>query len=291
MPHPIIQVARVFDQAIERYCLEYDRHAIAMRDIDAELSALVPAAARCHYPKAAAAQFDKRNLYAERRDALWEIYEEMLLEHGPVPTFSIRDFDDADPIRKQESDQIYRRHTRRHDNAIDLSDLSDELVATLRLERLAGRLIKELTPQEAHQRAFAEIAVRVARKMESLVDWKTKQFESRGGRLVGSTRVPSASFDAWKLSWAAGNEIATACDDMRLLAEEAGCDGMLNASTISRLGNELNGAPYRSRMKVEIGAGLQLVFFKDHLEYHFSPVLLEALNLGASKFLELEGKA
>lgn len=281
MPQRIVQLAALFDAARKQ---AWDAHLVYIEQvsrINTEVAEAVRNAGLVPDALQLPREFDAASCYAEHRNLLWKLYSSLLAESGRVPTIDIAEFDERGP--EWAPRESGRRHRRRHGQ---LDDLSQEEAAELSLERLASRLLAELPSEVAHHSALREAAGEADRVMRNLIGYYRKTtFEKRNGRLVGSRWTPRDQHNSWKLAWDAGSDLSRDVEALRVIAEAEGAGALLDASRITAL-IELNGVRYQSRMTVEVGAGLRLVFFKTSLEFHFTPELMDAIQAGVMSRLE-----
>jgi len=145
---------------------------------------------------------------------------------------------------------------------------------------LAERLLRYYSPENATALALREASDRVFRYFQPM-HWNQHGvvIATRGDRRVIEARLWWESFSSWEISYSSSEtliEIVRAIST--LLSHSAHADQLTESGLQSAL-RAIGARKYSSRMRLDLGPGLAMIFFKDKIEYVFAAPVLEALQI------------
>lgn len=153
---------------------------------------------------------------------------------------------------------------------------------TRSIEAYATSLIAAYSPEKATALALSEAAC-VVNDYFARPHWKKEPVIAKSikDRLVLEADVYWDSYDSWRLGTGCRTRLFKLMTAMCALLHSAGQQGAIySTEDFSFLANH---GRYTSRERFECGPGLDLVVFKDKIQFHFQPGALEAIQIAANE--------
>ena len=143
----------------------------------------------------------------------------------------------------------------------------------------ANAMMARNNPEQAKARALAEQAHTVLTLINPCYPRipSTMKVKEVKGRRVISRELYNSSWEKWQLCYSKRHEIITALFAMRLLLK--GTDQAEDVYQTKEGRHFLEQGRYESRQRVNFGPGLDLMFFKERMELHFTQVVWETLQV------------
>lgn len=152
------------------------------------------------------------------------------------------------------------------------------------LVSIAERALEHYSPANAMALALREAADEVNRYFTPpRSDIPSKIVLTRGDRRVLSHYLSTDGYTDWELSWTGAEHLAKVVRCIAQLLSQSEQADAIGDHAVQVALNTINGRRYSSRMRLPLGPGVQLVFFKKDVEYHFTPAALEALQLAIAE--------
>lgn len=145
---------------------------------------------------------------------------------------------------------------------------------------VANQLLDEFTPDKARKTALSQSAACLDHYFRPY-SGASDRIVDRGRSKVISRHLATYTSDPWEMTHASRTLIHEVVDHIRLLLADAGLpDAVQHTHSLSMT---LARGSYASRQSVQCGPGLTLVFFKQRIEYHFQPSVLDALQIAITE--------
>lgn len=156
---------------------------------------------------------------------------------------------------------------------------------------LAEQMVERFSPERARLASLEEAACRVFAYFAGSA-WKPRpvQIVERRGKKVLSHHIYCETYSPWRMNHGGRDELGAVIDGMRLLLAdvERGHSVQSNNGELAQL---LAHGRFESRMSVEVGPALSLVFFKEKIEFHFAPDVLDLLQASIATYRLLAQEA
>jgi hypothetical protein len=149
---------------------------------------------------------------------------------------------------------------------------------------IAERALKHYSPENAMALALREAADVVNRYFTPVhSDVPSKIVLTRGDRRVLTHWLSTDGYTDWELSWNGAEELAKVVRAIAQLLSQSERADAVHDHAVRVAVSTVSARRYSSRMRLPLGPGVQLVFFKKDVEYHFAPAALEALQLAIAE--------
>ncbi len=106
---------------------------------------------------------------------------------------------------------------------------------------------------------------------------------TRGERRVLTHWLPTDGYTDWELSWNGAEHLAKVVRGIAQLLGHSEQAEAVHEQSVQLAVKTITARRYSSRMRLALGPGVHLVFFKKDVEYHFTPAALEALQLAIAE--------
>ena len=199
-----------------------------------------------------------------------------------VPTYQVATYNEWTADDDDDDDESYSRVTRRGRRSgrrgfRNFAERAD-YARTRSFARVAEAMWKDLNPESAAAASLVEAAQRVQNYFGRNRS-ESRQVVHRGPNRVLSQYVPRDHYNAWHLSYDAERLLGGIFQDIRTLLASTSQPDAVTSHCIEAACATLSSRRYESRQRLVIGGGLQLVFFKESIEYIFSAEAFEALQV------------
>lgn len=157
---------------------------------------------------------------------------------------------------------------------------------------IAERMLAHFNPANATRLALEEAANKVFEYFRPS-NWKAHkvEIEARRDRRVITHGVWADGYTAWQMNYDYANRLIAILRALSILvAHSTQADAVTSEGLEAALLN-IGRRQYSSRMRLELGPGLELVFFKEKLEFVFSDKALEAVQLVIAQHRTVQGNA
>ena len=161
-------------------------------------------------------------------------------------------------------------------------DAQLEAARGVSLVDLGTKLSAHLAPENARQIAITQAADFIFNEFRPERGYikDDKVIESRGDRRIIHTRIWNDSYDsAWKLSHSCIERICKTIKGFQTLLDASSSPEAVSDTSVNAAIHALQMRGYSSRWKLPIGPQVELLFFKEKLEYIFSSEAMNALQV------------
>lgn len=206
-----------------------------------------------------------RALFSELRQVLQFALDRQVKAQGAHTDVSLSQFDDWD---------------------LERGDYLAELDAAAErsLVAIAERALEHYSPENAMALALREAADEVNRYFTPAYSHvPATAVLTRGDRRVLTHWLPTDGYTEWELSWNGAEHLAKVVRAIAQLLTQSEQADAVQAHAVQAAISTISERRYSSRMRLPLGPGVQLVFFKKDVEYHFTPAALEALQLAIAE--------
>ena len=147
---------------------------------------------------------------------------------------------------------------------------------------LGQKLSAYLTPENARKVALTQAADFIFNEFRPERGYikDLQVIESRGDRRVLHTRIwPDVFANRWELSHSCIERLCTTIQGINTLLQDSSAPDAVTAGGVSGAIHAIQMRGYSSRMKLHLGPQVEMLFFKEKLEYIFSSEAMSALQV------------
>lgn len=213
------------------------------------------------------------DIYSRHFKLIVEHFTLLLCAEGPAPDIDIKDFINwEEPTSRQDVDGF--------DTTKDSHLMLAEHAATLDLRIATEHLLTRLSPERAQAQALEQAAARIQIDFEDgPYSRRIVPIEERGGRKVMSVRRYFNDYSPWTMTRGDRAKLHRMVEDLRTLLRSADNHDIHCTDALRGL---VELGQFSSREKFDAGPGLDIVTFKEKIEFRFQPRTLDALQIAMS---------